>query len=391
MAARDLTSVRGLFPATGNLLYLDSAHQTPLSTPVRAELDRFYDEALLHAGPKGPWLARVEEVRAALAAFLGARSHEIAFTKNTSEGLNVFANGLAWEPGDNVVLLADEHPNNAYAWLAKQAAGLEVRLIPGDKAWADADTFAPYVDERTRAIAVSHVMFHNGQRNDIASIARLATQRGIQFVVDSMQSIGVVPLDVHALGLGGLASGSHKGLLTPQGLGFIWTASGLEQVSATYVANASIANARADLVAHDALELWPDAQRFEIGNFNLPAIHALGAALELIEDVGVAEVEAHTQALGDRLIEAVDALGVPLVSPREHEHRAPHVYVLGLTDPVLPPYLAEHGVRLSPVRDGLRVSFGMYSSAEDVDRFVALLTRGLRRRSGALASTAPLG
>ncbi|XVN15992.1 aminotransferase class V-fold PLP-dependent enzyme [Pseudomonas corrugata] len=144
------------------------------------------------------------------------------------------------------MLLEGEHPNNAYAWLSKREEGLEVRLVPSDKKWADAETFAPFVDDRTRAIAISHVMFHNGQRNDMASITAFAKSKGIEVIADSMQSIGVFPIDVKELGATAIASGSHKGLLTPQGLGFLYTAS--KAISPTYVANAGVANARADLI-----------------------------------------------------------------------------------------------------------------------------------------------
>jgi cysteine desulfurase / selenocysteine lyase len=376
MPSYDINTARTAFPAVENILYLDSAHQTPLARPIKDELDRFYDTALQLAGPKHLWLDRVEEVRAQLAGLIGARPEEVAFTKNTSEGLNICANGVRWEPGDNVLLLESEHPNNAYAWLAKQAHGLEVRRVPSDKKWADAGTFAPYLDARSRAIGISHVMFHNGQRNDVAAISQLAATHEVPLIVDSMQSIGVMPLDVHALGVSALASGSHKGLLTPQGLGFLWTAEPVSTLPPTYVANAGINNARADLVATtDPIELRPNAHRFEIGNFNLAAIHALGAALSLIESVSIDAIENHTQALGDQLIAGLDNLGVELAGPRERQHRAPHIYVLALTNPELPVYFADHGVRLAPVRDGLRVSLGMYSNSDDIDRFLTLLAK----------------
>lgn len=371
-------SFRPLFPAAENLLYLDSAHQTPLSFPVKAELDRFYDAALQTAGPKYNWLNRVEEVRGQLAGFFGARPEEIAFTKNTSEGLNICANGVSWERGDNVLLLEGEHPNNAYAWLAKRSDGLEVRLVPNDKKWADAETFAPYIDDRTRAIGISHVMFHSGQRNDVESIVKSVQGRQISVVVDSMQSVGVIPFNVKDMGVSAIASGSHKGLLTPQGLGFMYTAQPLENLKPTYVATAGVANSRADLVAGpDPIELRPNAHRFEIGNFNLPAIHALGGALTLLERIGVANIEEHTHTLGDQLIDIADSHGIDLVGPREREHRSPHIYVLDLKAPEIASYFADQGVRLSPVRDGIRVSFGLYNTPEDVERFGQLLHKAL--------------
>jgi cysteine desulfurase/selenocysteine lyase len=382
-------SIRRFFPAVENMLYLDSAHQTPLAEPVKAELDRFYDASLQFAGPKCNWLNRIEEVRAQLAGFFGARPEEIAFTKNTSEGLNICANGVAWEPGDNVLLLESEHPNNAYAWLAKRDQGLEVRLVPADKEWADADTFASYIDDRTRAIAISHVMFHSGQRNDIEGIFASVQDRDISVVVDAMQSVGVIPFNVKDIGATALASGSHKGLLTPHGLGFMYTAEPMEELKPSYVSTAGVANARADLLATvDPIELQPNAHRFEIGNFNLPAIHALGGALTLLEQVGVANIEAHAYTLGDQLIEIADRLGIGLVGPREREHRAPHIYVLDVKDPEVASYFAEQNVRLSPVRDGLRVSFGVYSTPEDVESFGSLLHRALDAATLSTASTA---
>lgn len=378
MAKFDPSVVRKNFPAADNMLYLDAAHQTPLSLPVKAELDAFYDAALNYAGPKYGWLNRIEEVRAKLAAFIGAEPNQIAFTKNTSEGLNICASGLQWEKGDNVVLLDSEHPNNAYAWLAKRDLGLEVRLIPCDKKWADAATFEPHVDSLTKAIAISHVMFHSGQRNDLESIIAFASARGIAVIADSMQSIGVLPVDVRTMGVSAIASGSHKGLLTPQGLGFMYTATGVETLAPTYVSNAGVANARADLVASaEPIVLRGDAHRFEIGNFNLPAIHALGGALDMINELGLANIEDHVMELGDELIAICDKLGIDLVGPREREHRS-HIYVLDLKQEEWPAFFKAENVRLSPVRDGIRVSFGIYNTLDDVKRLGTLLEKGMQ-------------
>lgn len=374
MTLLDNAGIRAQFPAADAMLYLDAAHQTPLSVPVRARLDAFLDEAQLGAGPKAAWLARAEEVRAQLAGLLGVGAEQVAFTKNTSEGLNIAAHGLHWEPGDNVVVLASEHPNNAYAWLSQRPAGLEVRQVPDRGGWADAETFAPFVDERTRAIALSHVMFHSGQRNDVAGVAELAHAAGVPVVLDAMQSVGVFPVDAGALGVAALAAGSHKGLLVPHGLGFLCAA---DTLAPTYVGTAGVVNPRADLVAGpEPVLLRPDARRFEIGNQNLPAIHGLGGALDLITSIGLPAIAEHVLDLGDRLIEHTDRLGIDLVGPRERERRS-HILVLRLPDPGWVGLLADAGVRLSPVRDGLRVSFGIYSTADDVDRLAAILQRGL--------------
>lgn len=156
----------------------------------------------------------------------------------------------------------------------------------------------------------------------------------------------------------------------------MYTAQPLDDLKPTYVATASVANSRADLVAGpEPIELRPNAHRFEIGNFNLPAIHALGGALDLLETIGVANIEEHTHTLGDQLISIIDDLGVDLFGPRERAHRSLHIYVLDLENPEIASYFAEQGIRLSPVRDGIRVSFGLYNSAQDVERFGDVLKR----------------
>src|SRR5215469_16163594 len=245
-----LAKVREQFPVTKRMLYLDSAHQTPLSLSVRDALSAFLTEGYETAGPKPVWLRRVEQTRANVAKFFNASPSEIAFTKNTSEGLNIAANAVPLHAGDNVVLIEGDHPNNAYAWLNLKRKGVEVRFAPlKDNEIATAKTFEPYIDERTKVVTLSHVTFHAGQVHDLASIGKLCKERGIYLVVDAMQSVGVIPLDVKALNISVLAAGTHKGLLVPQGLGVLYVANGLDELQPAYLAMSSMANPPSDYIA----------------------------------------------------------------------------------------------------------------------------------------------
>lgn len=371
---------RGQFPVTKRMLYLDAAHQAPLASSVRDALIRFLDEGHEHGGPKPMWLQRVEEVRARVARFFNADASEIAFTKNTSEGLNIAANAIPLQAGDNVLLVAGDHPNNAYAWLNLRRKGVDVRFVELRGDIADAATFEPHVDDRTRVITLSHVTFHAGQRHDIATIGRLCKSRGIHLVVDAMQSVGILPIDVRGMGISVLSAGCHKGLLVPQGLGVLYVRRPLGELQPAYLGMTSMANPPSDYIARpDDMALRDDAVRLETGNLNLPAIHALRAALDLIEGVGIDNIEQHVLQLGDRLIELMDGLGVRLVGPRTRASRA-HIYVLDLAPAEWLEYLAGENVRVSPERDGIRVSFGMFNTVEDVERFAAVVARRLRGR-----------
>ena len=376
-ASFDIAAIRRQFPITERILYFDSAHQAPLSLSVRAALERFYAEGLETAGPKARWLARVDDVRARLAKLIGADPSEIAFTKNASEGLNIAANALPLAAGDNVLLVEGDHPNNAYAFLNLRAKGIDVRFVPMGKETMDAASFAPFVDARTRAISLSHVTFHAGHVLDIADIGRLCALKGMHLVVDAMQSVGVLPVDVTQLPPSMLAFGCHKGLLVPHGLGVLYVSQSLPELRPAYLALASLAHPPSDLIARaDNMQLKRGAQRFEIGNYNLPGIHALGAALDLIEQVSIPSVTSHILALGDRLLAHLDELRIGIVGPRAHQRRS-HIIVLDLPVEEWLEYLEGENVRVSPERGGIRVSFAMFNTAEEVDRLAHIIGRGM--------------
>jgi cysteine desulfurase / selenocysteine lyase len=384
MAERfDLAAIRREFPVTKRMIYLDSAHQTPLAARVKAALENFYTESYENGGPKSIWLKRVEQVRARIARFVGAEPGEIAFTKNTSEGLNIAANALPLQRGDNVLMIDGDHPNNAYAFLHLRRKGVEVRFLPLTGETATAETFRAAIDDRTRAISLSHVTFHAGHRFDIADISALCQQKGLYLIIDAMQSVGVLPLDVKAVKASMVAFGCHKGLMVPQGLGILYSDKTLTNLEPTYLAAASLANPPADLIARaDNTELREGAGRFEIGNFNLPAIHALSEALEFVEGIGVGNIEEHVLALGDYLIERADAMKIRLVGPRLRAHRS-HIYVLDLPGEGWFEYFAGNNVRVSPERDGIRVSFAMFNTKDEIDQFFELTRRRYERPAGA--------
>ena len=371
----DVDAVRKEFPAVERITYLDSGFQTPLARPVKAAIDLFLSESFETAGPKSVWLDRVEQTRKKLARFLGASADEIAFTKNTSESMNIAANALPLRAGDKVLMIHGDHPNNAYAFLNLRRKGVTVEFVPMTEV-VNAESLRPYIDASTRAVSMSQVTFHAGHRFDIESIGALCDEKGLYFVVDVMQAIGVVPIDAKAMRATFIGSGSHKGLLVPQGLGLLYWDKSRIELEPAYLAAASLAEVPADLIARpDELELAPNARRFEVGNFNLPAIHALGASLDMIEALGVQNIQNHCLDLGDHLIAGLDALDVRLVGPRDRQHRAPHIYVIALPAAEWLGHFEQNGIRVSPERDGIRVSFGMFNIFADVDRLIDIIKR----------------
>lgn len=376
----DVDAIRRQFPAASRMTYLDSGFQTPMCEPVREKLEEFIRTSYEAAGPKSEWIAQMEATRAKIAALINADVTEIAFTKNTSEAMNIAANALPLQADDSVLMLEGDHPNNAYAFMNLAKKGVETRFVPMPQI-VNADTFAPHIDDSVRVISMSFVTFHAGHKFDVESVGRLCKERGLYFVVDVMQGIGVTPIDVKKFNATFVGSGTHKGLLVPQGLGFLYWDKSKTELEPAYMAAISLANPPSDFIArHGNMTLSSTAGRFEIGNFNLPAAMALGAALDLIASVGVEVIEAHCNALGDRLISGLENMGVKMVGPTERKYRAPHIYVAALPADEWVAKLAAHDIRVSPERDGIRISLAMFSTVADVDRVLDVIG-ATRRRS----------
>jgi len=196
-----LSAARAQFPITRGKVYFDTANMASPPIGVTNALTAFFARQQRTGGDKAAWLGEVETTRLKAAQLLDCAPEEIAFVKNTSEGLNIAANAIDWRVGDNVVLPSREHPNNVFPWLNLRRLGVEVRLVPDNGALVDARMLRPHVDSRTRAIAVADVSFQPGQRNDLASLGALCQDLGAHLVVDGVQAIGLLRVQPRKLGV----------------------------------------------------------------------------------------------------------------------------------------------------------------------------------------------
>ncbi|TIA04174.1 hypothetical protein D6C81_10625 [Aureobasidium pullulans] len=378
------TRLRELVPvaARSDVTFLNAGFMPPMNARVRVALEEFLRQASTYPNPKPLWQATTTESRTKLAQFLNVPAHSIAFTRDTTEGLNLFQRSLQFNPGDNVVLLDVEHPNHAYGWLGLQQLGLEVRLISTENTFfANAATFEHYVDEKTIAIGISSVMFHSGQKNDVQDIAAQFRPRGVHVLVDITQHIGAGKIDLAAWNVSAAAFSTHKALGCPTGLGALYINPDVVQTLKTappVVGAGSIANLSADLVAKTDVVYHSTAQRYEHLNLSLIGTAALKASLSFVADeMGIGRIEDHLRALGQDLADKVEKLGLQLVGSRSREEHAPHVYVLPLLHSDWKDHFAKEQVIVSHYRCGVRVSFGFYNNTSDIDHLVSVVARGL--------------
>ena len=372
-----LATARAQFPIVESHIYFDLANMNSPPTCVTNVLSAFFAGLQQRGGDKNAWLAEIDSTRRKAATLLGCDASEIAFCKNTSEALNIAANAIAWRPGDNVVVPVGEHPNNVFPWLNLRRRGVDVRMVPDNGGCLDADALRPHMDARTRAVAVADVAFHPGQRNDLESISALCSQQGAYLVVDGVQAAGLMDVRLRERGIAMWAASGHKGLLSPHGMGLLYCrhdlVAGLDPV---YAARNSMVPGSADdhFVEKPDAPLRSDAGRFEIGNYNYSGIYAMGAALDLILGVGIANIEHHVLALGERLTDELARRGIERVGPTDPRRRS-SICAFKFPGEGWVEYFAENKVILSGRRGAIRVSLGLYNSFDEVDRFLAIVDR----------------
>ena len=374
------TRFREQFPVTHRWAFLDHAAVAPLSAPAHAALLDWSND-VLHQGvvSAGRWLGRIEEVRRLFGRLLGADPLDVAFVKNTSEGIGIVAEGFPWRPGDNVVTAEEEYPANLYPWMNLAGRAVELRRVPSRRGRVELDDLIAALDDRTRVVSLSFVEFASGFRNDLASIGDVCQQRNIRFFVDAIQGLGVLPLDVSKLGVDYLSADGHKWLLGPEGAGVLWVRRDrVEELHAVGVGWHSVVGAW-DFGRID-FRLKPNAGRWESGTLNVGGIAALGASLELLLEAGIEAIRDRVLALTDRLCEGAARVGWEVYSSRRDEDRSGIVSLLvpGGRDPgAVVKELRRQGVVANHRAGRLRVSPHAYNTPDEIDRLVELLG-GLR-------------
>jgi len=368
--------IRHRFPIFDRLVYINSCSQGALSDAVREAYARYLADWDEHGAPWEYWVEQLEAARRSVAGLINASEDEVAVTTSVSAGVSALASGLGFETGRDKVVVSDfEFPTIGQIWHAQERRGARVVHVPAEPdATIPLERFDAAIDEETALVSVTHVCFRNGSRIDVAGVTELAHERGALVLLDAYQSVGSIPVDVRALECDFLAAGVLKYLLGSAGLGFLYCRRDLvEQIQPTatgWFADRNIF----EMDIHDYSPA-PTARRFEAGTPPIPAIYAGIAGIELMQEIGIEETEAHVRELNELLLSGLDELGARVVTPRAAEQRGALVCVASSDVDQLVGALAEGGVVTSSRDDNLRISAHSYNTAEDVTTVLDLLAR----------------
>jgi cysteine desulfurase/selenocysteine lyase len=370
----DWNDWRREFPITERLVHLNHAGVSPVSRRVAAAVSAFITDATsVDAAIQRRWSERCEQVRASFAHLVGAHADEIAFVKNTSEGLSLVAAGVDWRPGDNVIAVDGEYPSNVYPWFGLRRWSVETRLVRPVGGRVRVEEVRALTDDRTRLVAVSFVDWSSGARTDLPPLGEFCHTRGIIFCVDGIQGVGAVQLDVERAGIDCLAVGGHKWLLAPEGHGCLFVSRRVaDRVASVLHGWKSVTDADTYLPYHFTPR--PDAARFEPGSPSVLGTYALGAAIDLLLEVGPELVAHRLVEVTDRLAGGLRARGAEIVSPWGAGARSGIVvFRLGNDPHRLCSELIRRGFIVRVRSNGIRVAPHFYNNEEDIDRLLAAL------------------
>jgi selenocysteine lyase/cysteine desulfurase len=362
--------VRGQFNVLDGLTFMNNGTLGPVPRVVSDANERYFREIAEDPinSSRGP---EVDEVRARVASFVGALPEEIALTRSTTEGMNIFAHGLDWKSGDEVVYCSHEHGGGTgpYKTLEKR---LGIRMVivnvpsPPESIDQIVDIFEQAITPRTRALMVSHVTYVTGLVMPVKELTELAHRRGLLISVDGAHPLGMMDLDLHELGCDHYAAAGQKWLLCGTGTGVCY-------------------------VKRDVMDrIWPlmgdpgepkeGAKKYEsFGQRDVPSVLGMGAALDLQSVIGKANIEARDRALSMRLREGLkDIPGVKLWTSNDPKLSA------GLTlfsvrdlkmEAVQKAIMQRDRIFIRTMTTGalnaVRAATHIYNMPDDVDRLIA--------------------
>ena len=370
------------FPGADQQTYLNHASTGPLPDRTRRALQAFMgDRGLPFRHPDDRLQAILADGREAAARLINADVAEIALTTNTSFGLNLAARILPFAAGDIVLVSDAEFPANVFPWRQLSDKGVTMELVPVTPGgWPDEARIKERMqDRKVRALAISHVQFHNGYTADLDALSAVARDSGTWLVVDAIQALGHLPFDVRKTPVDILACGAQKWLLSPWGSGFVYVRRELvpELVSPFAGWSAFEGTANYTTLCDYSGALRNDARRFELITLPFQDILGMSRSLDLLDEVGVARIARHLETIGRPVLEWADRRGVRVVSPRGAGSSGMVCLAAADVPGGLAALLAA-GVATSVREGALRLAPHCYNTIEEMSRVADLLERSSR-------------
>ncbi len=377
----DIAAIRREIPAVEGRSYFNMSFgpKTRAVTDEIIRMTRLIEEAGPLAPPVMDEINRVYEgARVDLAGLLGAYTNEIALTRNVSEGINMVATGIDWEPGDEVIITDEEHPAGSLPWmnLAKRR-GVVVRKLELEPYDTEGllDRLDDLISDRTRLICLSHVATKTGYVLPAREVCDLARGRSVPVLLDGAHAVGLIPVNVKEIGCSFYSGCGHKWLLAPQGTGFFYVnEDDLDTLELGWIGANSASVWDLDTLHFEPLD---SAAKFEFGTRDRAVYGALSVAIRSAQEIGIERIATRSWELTKRLRDGARAVsGVRVESSLDTRASTAitRFDVSAFERPDITEWFWDEHRQIVAARDGwMRISTPYFLLEEEVDRFVGAL------------------
>jgi selenocysteine lyase/cysteine desulfurase len=365
---QDIEQIREQFPITKSKVFLNHAAMSPHPKPVADAIRRFTDDFSNFGETSIEWIDYGKPIFAKL---IGAKTEEIAVVENTSTGLNIAANVLHY-PHDSKIVTTDlEYPSVVYPWLRK-SLGARVHYVKNVNGKILMEDIEKAVDDKTVAVAISHVEYANGFRHDLRAIGEIVHKHGAYLIVDAIQSAGIIPIDVKRDDVDFLTTACYKWLLSPLGAGYLYVKEELiKKFEPPFVGWASVKPEVFETT--DFWDIWnlrlsETASRFEVGSPSILSLIGAKEAMKMLLNFGIENIENRILKLTSHLIQSIKDLGLKLQTPEEPPYRSGIVNFKIDKAKEVAEMLNKKGIVVSARANGIRVSPHFYNTEEEIDK-----------------------
>ncbi len=370
-------AIRSSFPVALSGVYLNTAAIGPLPTATLIAVSSQLEDVSSHGSANlQNWLRTKERVRGLIASMLGGHACDVAFTRNTTDGLCAVAAGLAWESGDNIVSFVNEFPANYYPWRSvRDRFGVELRLCREVNGRLDIEELISMIDSRTRLVAVSAVQYSSGFRLDLERVGRASRSSDALFAVDIIQGLGAMTFDLPAQYVDIAAGASYKWLCSPEGCG-IFYANERARDRLMPVSRGWTSVGRPWDFADRDQPAFIDTRIWETGMGGTALMCGLEASLHMLLAHGIDAIAEYLEELTDFLCEILPRERYEIVSSRAKGEKSQIVCVRprnGTAADDVVEMLQRVQVRVSSRSGSIRVAPHFFNTHDDIGTLVEAL------------------
>jgi len=374
LTEQQIHGIRSRFSIFHRKIYLNTCSQGALSDAVQIGLEDYIATWHEQGSPWETWMNRYEEARTTFAQFINASPDEVAIVTSVSAGINGVASALGFRERKKVVMGEFEFPTMGHIWLAQRPRGTEVEFVRAEGNRISADNYEKMIDGNTLIVPLTRVCFKNGFRSEINAITEIAHRSGALVMLDDYQDCGTRPVDVKAMDLDFFLTGTLKYLLGPPGLAFMYVRRELI-TSLTPTVTGWFAQANPFAYDPQTFDLSTTARRFESGSPSVPNVYAAVPGFQLLKEIGMENVASHIERLAQSLLSGARDLGIRAKTPADSA--GPLVVLQCKDSTLMVQKLSESGIVASNRHDGLRISFHVYNTMDDVKAVAEVLKKNV--------------